>query len=503
LRTQDFGGLKRQTAIGLFWSLGQAWGVRLITLLHYLVIARFLEPSDLGLVAFAITIVACLGSLADFGITTWIESSPPQGANTLDSAWWSTVIVAALMAGALVASAPALANWSEKPQLTPVLRALALTPIFSAASAIQCSLLKTHFMHRVIAIASLFACTIGSLTAIVCVVAGLSYWSLVAKVVLEAALVSAVLAWCSPWRPSWHFDRRAWIEAVRHSLPILGARVLEIANQRLDSLVIGSQLGTNALGFYATGQRLYQIAMEGLFSAVNQVSLPLFARFAAEPARAATVLLRLIACTSLLSFPIFALMATTAPDLITVFFGHKWQPAAPVLTVFCLGGVLSSVSYFNAPLLLASGHARLVFGLSLLNAILNTAGFLWAVRFGITAVASAFVIRGFLVYPINLILVRMVCGLSIRRYFQSLLPASMAGALASLAVWFWLDSNTTDLWAPSLRLFTGWALGIGVYLATIFLVFRAQAKTVLTEIEAMVRSTQGTSPSSDRAAPER
>ncbi len=358
-------------------------------------------------------------------------------------------------------------------------------------------------MHRVIAIASLFACTIGSLTAIVCVVAGLSYWSLVAKVVLEAALVSAVLAWCSPWRPSWHFDRRAWIEAVRHSLPILGARVLEIANQRLDSLVIGSQLGTNALGFYATGQRLYQIAMEGLFSAVNQVSLPLFARFAAEPARAATVLLRLIACTSLLSFPIFALMATTAPDLITVFFGHKWQPAAPVLTVFCLGGVLNSVSYFNAPLLLASGHARLVFGLSLLNAILNTAGFLWAVRFGITAVASAFVIRGFLVYPINLILVRTVCGLSIRRYFQSLLPASMAGAIASLAVWFWLNSNTTDLWAPSLRLFTGWALGIGVYLATIFLVFRAQAKTVLTEIEAMVRSTQGTSPSSERAAPER
>jgi len=54
-----------------------------------------------------------------------------------------------------------------------------------------------------------------------------------------------------------------------------------------------------------------------------------------------------------------------------------------------------------------------------------------------------------------------------------------------------------------LRLFTGWALGIGVYLATIFLVFRAQAKTVLTEIEAMVRSTQGTSPSSERAAPER
>jgi PST family polysaccharide transporter len=358
-------------------------------------------------------------------------------------------------------------------------------------------------MHRIIAIGSLLACTVGSVTAIVCVVAGLSYWSLVAKVVLEAALMSAVLAWCSPWRPSWHFDRRAWIEAVLHSLPILGARGLEIANQRLDSLVIGSQLGTTALGFYATGQRLYQVAMEGLFSAVNQVSLPLFARFATEPERAAAVLLRLIACTSLLSFPTFALMAATAPDLITVFFGQKWHQAAPVLAVFCLGGILSSVSYFNAPLLLASGHARLVFGLSLLNAILNTAGFLLTVRFGVTAMASAFVIRGLIVYPINLILVRQVCGLSIRRYARNLLPASTASAVASLAVWYWLNSNTTDLWAPSLRLFTGWALGVGLYTATIFLVFRGQAKSVLTEIRAMVRSTQGASPLNDHAAPER
>ena len=79
----------------------------------------------------------------------------------------------------------------------------------------------------------------------------------------------------------------------------------------------------------------------------------------------------------------------------------------------------------------------------------------------------------------------------------------MASAIASLAVWYWLNSNTTDLWAPSLRLFTGWALGGGLYLATIFLVFRRQTKTVLTEIQAMVRSTQRTSPLNDQTAPER
>ncbi|NBS98622.1 MAG: hypothetical protein EBT08_21130, partial [Betaproteobacteria bacterium] len=269
--------------------------MRIITLLHYIVIARFLEPADLGIVTFAITIVACLGTLADLGMTTWIESNSARDTSTLDSAWWSTVFAALLVSGALIVTAPLLADWTARPNLGPVLKALSLTVIFTGVSAIQFSLLKTHFMHRSIAIASLVACSAGSLTGIAGVLSGWSYWALVVKALLEGALMAMMLIGFSPWRPSWHFEFRSWTQAVRQCIPILGMRGLEIANQRLDSLLIGTHLGPNALGFYATGQRLYQIAMEGLFSAVNQVSLPLFSRFRSEPHRAADVLLRLVA----------------------------------------------------------------------------------------------------------------------------------------------------------------------------------------------------------------
>jgi len=490
LSIQELGRLKRQAVIGLLWSLGQSWGVRIITLLHYVVIARFLEPADLGIVTFAITIVACLGSLTDLGMTTWIESTSARDASTLNSAWWSTVFAALLVSGTLIVSASLLADWTARPNLGPVLKALSLTVIFSGVSAIQFSLLKTHFMHRSIAIASLVACSAGSLTGIACVLSGWSYWALVVKALLEGALMAMMLIWFSPWRPSWHFEFRSWTQAVRQSTPILGMRGLEIANQRLDSLLIGTHLGPNALGFYATGQRLYQIAMEGLFSAVNQVSLPLFSRFRSEPHRAADVLLRLVACTSLLSFPIFALMSVTAPDLITVVFGPKWRPAGSVLAVFCLGGVLSSVSYFNAPLLLASGRAKLVFWLSLMNALLNTVGFLLAVPFGVTAVAAAFVLRGFLVYPINLWLVHDACGLSISRYARTLWPATAASALTSLVVWGWLSSTTTTHWITTARLLTSWVTGALLYSLIIFTIFRKEAASAIAELQSMARSTQ-------------
>ena len=111
---QELGRLKRQAVIGLLWSLGQSWGVRIITLLHYVVIARFLEPADLGIVTFAITIVACLGSLTDLGMTTWIESTSARDASTLNSAWWSTVFAALLVSGTLIVSASLLARSALK-----------------------------------------------------------------------------------------------------------------------------------------------------------------------------------------------------------------------------------------------------------------------------------------------------------------------------------------------------------------------------------------------------
>lgn len=472
--------------MGVLWSLAQAWGIRIITLLHFVIIARLLEPSDLGVIAFAATIVACLSTLVDQGMTTIVEATVNHDETTLDSAWWATVVASMVVCAGIMAATPALVHWTGKGYLAALLPVLSITVVLSATSAIQLALLKARFLHRSIAIAYLVGNVAGAATGIACAVAGLAYWALVAKALVESALISALLVWLSPWKPHWRFDAAAWQGLLSQSKAVIGMRLLDIVNQRLDALLIGARLGASALGLYSTGQRIYQIALEVLFSAVNQVSLPIFSRFSNEPGRAADILLRLVRCTSLLTFPAFALMFATAVDLTTVIFGDKWRAAGPVLSVFAIGGILFSVSYFNAPLLMASGRAKEVFWLSVLNAVGNTIGFLIAVPFGAIAVAAAFVIRGFVVYPVNLFLLREASGMSIARYGRALWPAAASSMLAAIAAW--VCGVELAHWPSVARLLCALFVGVGVYALAIISVFRTEAHSAVNEVLGMVKA---------------
>lgn len=478
------GGLKGAAFVGVLWSLAQAWGVRLITLVHFIVIARLLEPSDLGIIAFATTVVACVSTLVDQGASTIIESTTQHDEVTLDSAWWSTTTTSIVASATLVAATPWIAGTTGKSYLLTLLPVLSLSMVLAALSTIQMALLRARFLHRFIALATLAATVAGAATGIGCALAGLAYWALVIKALVEAALISALLIWFSPWKPRLRFSFGHWWALLKAGAPVLGMRTVDIVNQRLDSLLIGTRLGPTTLGLYSTGQRIYAIAMEAMFSAVNQVSLPIFSRASKDPGRSAQMLLRVVACVSMLTFPAFGLMAVTGPDLITVVFGEKWRAAGPVLSAFSVGGILFSISYFNAPLMVANGRANQVFWLSMLNAAGNAVGFLLAVPYGATAVAGAYVLRGFLVYPVNLLLLRRTAGLSVRSYVHALRPAASATAVAMIVAGS--ITAAAPAWSVPVRLACAIATASAVYITIMWFGFRGAVVAALQEVRSMV-----------------
>jgi O-antigen/teichoic acid export membrane protein len=423
--------LKRAALNGVMWSLVQAWGARALTLLHFVVIARLLDPADLGLIAFATALVACFATVVDHGMGPYLESHAQASPTELDTGWWSATLTGLGVSLLIAGAAPWLAQAAGKPYLAQLLPVLGATVLISALSSTQVAVLKARFLHKQLALATLLSTVLGTVVGITAAWQGAAYWALVLKALVEAVVLSAYLVACSPWRPGLSWRRGDWQRLAGQGWPVLGMRVLDIANQRLDVLLVGSRLGSVALGYYATGQRIYQIAMEALFSAVNQVALPVFGRVSAEPTQAGALLLRIVRLSSLLTMPAFALAAACGPAIVALVFGERWLAAGPVFSVFCIGGVLFSVSYFNAPLLMACGRNRAVLGLTVLNAVTNALAFWFAVPYGPTAVAAAFVLRGYLVYPVNLAVVRQATGVTLRAYAQALAPALVCSALAA------------------------------------------------------------------------
>jgi O-antigen/teichoic acid export membrane protein len=135
----------------------------------------------------------------------------------------------------------------------------------------------------------------------------------------------------------------------------------------------------------------------------------------------------------LISFPAFIGVVVVTPELIVTLFGPQWTLSIAVMRVLAFIGILHSIFYFHNSVIIAFGKPSWRLGNSFLNAIANVFVFALAVRWGIVAVAAAYVIRGYLLSPVELWMVRKLAMVNIRTYFKQFI-VPVAGSLAMAVV---------------------------------------------------------------------
>ena len=477
--------LREQVYRGIGWSLLQTWGSRLITFGVFLVLARLLGPSDFGIVTTAYVIVAALQGIVDLGVGDALVRRKDSVDGHFHSAFWVILGMSFVLYAALATAARPLGALFAQPTLPTLLWAVGATLPLTALSRVQEARLRKALDFRPLAMRALGASAAGGAVGIGMAVAGFGYWSLLSKGLVEA-IVSALLLWrASTYRPRWHFEREQWRQLFRVGRPLLVGRLIEIVNLRLDSIIVSSRLGPAALGFYTAGQRVHQTLMEALFASINRVTLPAFARLQDDAERLRESFLRVVALASFFTFPLFALAGALAEPLVLLLFGRAWAASAPVLAAFSVGGVLFSVSHFNAPLMVARGRTDYVLVLMIVNAALNVAAFLIGVQWGVVGVALGFSLRGYIVLPLNLVLLKRTIGLPIGRYLANLLP-SLLVTLAVVAAVVVLRSRP-ELRADDLVQLVALAGGaVLAYCALMLLVFPARTALVCRELELLL-----------------
>jgi PST family polysaccharide transporter len=212
-------------------------------------------------------------------------------------------------------------------------------------------------------------------------------------------------------------------------MSIVGNKVLVFFNRRSDDLLIGYFLGPTMLGYYTIGYRLLLLMIRVVTGITNSVVFPTFSRIQHKPERMRRAFYNVTQYTSLLAFPAFIGMAVLAPELVEAFFGKQWAPSVPVMQILALIGILQSVLVFNGSVIKASGKPSWYFGVVLLTSVLSVIGFLIAVRWGIVAVAAAFVIVSYLVAPVSFIAIRKLIQIDFRTYLRQFVAPLLASSI--------------------------------------------------------------------------
>ncbi len=470
--------LREKAVKGVLWSAIQNWGSNLLSLVVLLVLARLLDAEAFGLVAMGFVFTGFMAVFLRQGFGQAIIQRDNLEAEHLDTAFWISVAAGVVLTAVGIAAADLVAALFREAELAPVVRWLSLSFLIGAFSNTQQAILQRRLAFKSLAIRSLVGSAAGGCAGIVMALMGCGVWSLVGQS-LTQSLVSVVVLWyASGWRPGFRVSSSHARDLFSFGLSIIGIELLNFVNRRLDHLLIGCFLGSVPLGYYTIAYALVLRTVQMLTQTVSPASLPTFSRLQHSPDQMRHAFLTATRMMSLLAFPVFLGMSVLAPELVVVLFGVKWAPSIPVMRVLAFIGILQSVLFFNGAVMLASGKPTWHLGLTLLNALVNVVAFIIVVRWGIVWVASAFVIRGYLLSPLTVWVTNRIIGVGFGTYL-SRYGASLVASLGMVAVVGGAGYSLTGVVSLQILLPLCILVGVVVYSLTVLLIAPTLAREAL------------------------
>lgn len=419
------------------WSFLEGSSRHWINLVVMVVLARLLGPAAFGIVAMASAYIVITDVVVRGGLPEYVIKHQAQHERIWTTVFWANTVLAVIIFGVTWLIAPPAAWLVEVPELEPVLRALSPMLLVRALGATHEALVIRTFGFKALALRTLIASLVGGAVGITMALSDFGVWSLVGER-LGNSVSQTLLVWLAArWRPKIDFSWALFREIWPFGRPLTVSRLLSALDNYGQDFVVGTLIGPQGVGFYRIAMQLQTVIIQLSIVPLTKVALPSFARLQDEPARLADAYVQTAHVASLAALPLFFGGAVVAPDILTLVFGHQWQPTALVVQILCLAAPLHAVLYFYEPALIGVGRTRELLHARLVQTSTGLGSAVAAAPFGLAWVALGNVMRMAVVAVYVLRLLERVVGVPVLRLLLDqagplLAAVVMAGCVLAL-----------------------------------------------------------------------
>jgi teichuronic acid exporter len=425
------------------WSFAGIWGERSLAALFTVILAALLGPKDFGIVGVAWIYVTFIQMFLDQGFVAALIQKQDSTQEHLNSVFWMDLALSLLLLGLSIFLSRWWAVLNHAPRVAGIISALSLCIPIEGLAIVQKTVLAKSMDFKGLSIRSAIAALVGGLVGVgLATFAKAGPWALVGQQ-LTKDLVSLVMLWrLSPWRPSGKFSWIRLRELMGFSLSNFTAQLGIFVDTQSASVLVGIFLGPVPVGFFRLADRIMNSVVVACTSSIQAVSLPEFARWQDDPLELHRSALTCIRLSSTLTLPALACVAAVSDSLMAAI-GAEWVPAANVLRILCVLGMVIIFAYFTGPLLQALGRPSLLAALEWTRTglgvcILMAAGIMArrsTVETQLLALASARLFTGALVItPVFLYVLMRITKLTFREFLGSIMPSLLSSAVIAAAV---------------------------------------------------------------------
>ncbi len=454
------------------------FGGQALQIITTLILARILAPSDYGLLGMAMVFIGFIGIFKDLGFSAVIIQTPNPSNTLLNSLFWSHVGFAALCTMALIVTAPAISWFYHEPRLTSVLQILSISFVLSGIGLPHGALLKKNLQFKIIAFVEISALCLGSAAGITAAFLGMGVWALVYQNLAHAFITSILLWMKSAWIPRFRFSWKEMRDVLSYSLNLTGYNIFNYFARNADYLIIGRYLGAQELGYYTIAYRLMLYPLRNITAVISRVLFPALAQIQNDNVRFGKIYLKVCFAIAIIVFPLMTGLWVVADSFVLVVLGARWEPVGFLLLILSPVGIIQSIGATVGTIYQAKGRTDWLFKWGLLSGSFLIGAFFVGLKWGITGVASAYLIAGIiLAYPNFAIPFKLI-----NLKFASLLGVLMRPFACSLIMLFiilMIKSLFTSRFGFNTEFYTLVFVGAVIYLSASWMLNRQQLRELL------------------------
>lgn len=400
----------------------------MLALASNMILARLLTPEQIGLYSVTLAVIGIAHVLRDFGVGNYLIQEQNLTEAHVRTAFGLSLIVGAVLFGALVLAAPFIARFYDEPSMTALMRVVALNFLVLPFCTVSLALLRRDMQFQRLLYVNVAATVLGFMVTV-----GLAYLGWGPMSMAVGAVASNATTGLGAWlaRP----ERRMLLPALSQWRCVLGfggqnvaASLVTTVSMDINDLAIGKIMGFAPVAILSRAQGLMNLFHRDVMTAIRNVAYPAFAQAHRDGQAVDRQHSTSVAAVTACAWPFYGFLALFPLEIIRLMFGDQWDAAVPLVPIFCLAGAVAALSNLVFPLVIAVGRIDLVTKAELLFQPTRAALIVAAavVYESLLAVALAYMVTWFVFTPLAYHVKR--------KCLPTELPAWLAGVRRSAGV---------------------------------------------------------------------
>ena len=481
-QSEDRSTQKSKVISGLSWKFAERIVTQVIAFLVQIVLARILLPEHYGRIAIVTVFIAIANVFVTAGLSTALVQKKDADNLDFSSIFYGNILFSLVLYCLLFFAAPLISSFYNIPELSPVLRVLALQIPISALHSVQQAFVSRRMDFKRYFWSSLFGTLVSGVVGIWMAYEGFGLWAIVAQHLTDLFIDTVVLWFTAKWRPVLKFSFSRWKVLASYGWKIMLSTLIDNIYTQLRSLLIGKFYTESDLAHYNKGQTFPQLVVTNVNLSISSVLFPAVSRAQNDKDRVKAITRRSIRVSSYIIWPLMAGLAAVSTPLIRLMLTEKWLFCVPYLQIACFTFGLMPIHTANLEAIKAVGRSDLFLRLEIIKKLVGVAAIAMSLPFGVMPLALSSIIVSLLSSFINAYPNRKLLDYSYFEQLKDILPGFAASVVMAIPVYLLQYLKLNDWFTLALQVVSGLLLYV-----LISIVFRMDSfRYILTSVREFI-----------------